>query len=625
MAASLADEELIREVWSHYGSWQWYFDEYLSDGGFYGEEFSKMGATPGAMLVYCRAVRNLGLNELGFGYRSRSGNSMRGHIESLIRLGYPRVNLHSGRPHYPMLTTGDLRGSGSSRQGKNLPTFAFQHSIIRGYLPGSIDREIHRWQAHGAWGGEFRGNNPQWDGYSDFTPKMMLPLWFEAGHAEWPAAGFDYFLSRMRKTGDGAYTPTLYFGLEPLSPGSTKTPRALSWVAEDRGLAMIRAEESPAYWESPGPAVGLRLTADYAHHVNDSFSLSGFYALNRPIYLNRQTRRGYAFGYSRSILSHCGVLVDGSEPGFTDDVITRHGFYPPVKFLAASSRSLYDGVHARRALMLTDRYLLDAFQLTGVDEAPHDFIWTVHALGEWIPAKPEGWKNVSLDGPLSFFGEGYQAGREARREVTIIQKCALDDPSKASLPLQWYARKVGVKISVLGEEETLLHVARTPTDDPENKPLKDPDGTSQLAEVGGTSIIAQRRSPGTCFLVFHVPFEGGKVPGFKAVFHPTDSDAVVAVQVVDDSSGAPQDWLLLDLRDEEARREARTVEVTGKVQFRFSGHGFVRILGKEVNAWGDIRSLRVEDCGPDGIFRHNGRLTRSTEAEGALLYNSAHQ
>ncbi|MBN1441362.1 MAG: hypothetical protein JXA90_01575, partial [Planctomycetes bacterium] len=87
MAAALADELLIRKVWGCYGSWQWYFDEYLSDGGFYGEEFSKMGATPGEMLVYCRAVRNLGLDELGFGYRGRSGSTMVGHIESLLRLG----------------------------------------------------------------------------------------------------------------------------------------------------------------------------------------------------------------------------------------------------------------------------------------------------------------------------------------------------------------------------------------------------------------------------------------------------------------------------------------------------------------------------------------------------------
>jgi len=34
MAAALGDEELIRRVWGAYGSWKWYFDEYLCDDGF---------------------------------------------------------------------------------------------------------------------------------------------------------------------------------------------------------------------------------------------------------------------------------------------------------------------------------------------------------------------------------------------------------------------------------------------------------------------------------------------------------------------------------------------------------------------------------------------------------------
>ena len=42
MAALLMDEKLIRNVWSAYGSWKWYFDEYLCDIGFYSEKFSKM-------------------------------------------------------------------------------------------------------------------------------------------------------------------------------------------------------------------------------------------------------------------------------------------------------------------------------------------------------------------------------------------------------------------------------------------------------------------------------------------------------------------------------------------------------------------------------------------------------
>ncbi|MFW6061475.1 MAG: hypothetical protein ACOC93_01580, partial [Planctomycetota bacterium] len=191
MAAALQDEQLIRETWKAYGSWKWYFDEYLSDVGFYQEEFSKQGSTPGAMLLYCRALQRLGLNELGYGYTGPSGQTMRGHIAGLVHLGYPQVTLHSGRPHYPMVTMGDLRQGGSSIK-KNLPTKAFQHSIVMGYLPDGRGGN-NWWLAHGAWGGVIRGDHPQWDGYSGFTPKMQLPFWFEIGAKQWPDAGLEYF------------------------------------------------------------------------------------------------------------------------------------------------------------------------------------------------------------------------------------------------------------------------------------------------------------------------------------------------------------------------------------------------------------------------------------------------
>lgn len=582
-----------------------------------------MGATPGAMLIYCRALRNLGLNKLGFGYRSRSGSSMCGHIESLIRLGYPRVTLHSGRPHYPMFTTGDLRGEGSARQGANLPTYAFQHSIVRGYLPGLSGGGIHRWKAHGAWGGERRGSNPQWDGYGDFTPKMQLPLWFEMAQAESPEAGFDYFLAQMRTPAQDRFIPTLYFGLEPLTASAVEPPRAPSWVALDRGLAMLRAEESPAYWESAKPAVGLRLGANYAHHVNDSFSLSGFYAFNRPIYLNRQTRRGYAFGYSRSVLSHCGVMVDGKEPAFTEHVVARRGFYPPVKFVAVSSPRLYSGVGATRALMLTDRYCVDAFRIAGEDGREHDVIWVVHALGSAEQPQPGGWRKVELSKPLSFFEEARAPVRSrAVAEATVIQRLALDDPAKAKLPPAWYDRKIGVRVTVGGGEGTELFLARTPVDDPANAKLRDPEGYFELQEVGGTSIIARRKAAQTCFVAFHLPFEGGTPPPIRAVEHPTAGDAVRVVEVIDERSGAPHDWLLLDLRGEAERRQLYAVEVPGKGQFRFANHAFVRVMGSDVDVWGDLRGLRLKAPVPEPTFRHNGRTTSASVESGQLVYQS---
>jgi leucyl-tRNA synthetase len=94
---------------------------------------------------------------------------------------------------------------------------------------------------------------------------------------------------------------------------------------------MLRAEEGPAYWESPAPAVGMRLATPYAHHVQDCFCLTGFYAFHRPLYVNRQHSTNYSGvdpGYSNSSRSHTTVLVDFEEPIlklFSQGMITKGG------------------------------------------------------------------------------------------------------------------------------------------------------------------------------------------------------------------------------------------------------------------------------------------------------------
>jgi hypothetical protein len=355
--------------------------------------------------------------------------------------------------------------------------------------------------------------------------------------------------------------------------------------------------------------------------VNDSLSLSGFYAFGRPIYLNRQTRRGYAFGYSRSILSHCGVLVDSTEPAFTDHVVSRHGFYPPAKLLVIESPKLYPEVEASRSLVLTDRYLLDVFRVAGTDGREHDAIWVVHALGQTEPSDPGAWAPVSLDGPLEDFQEGLAPTKPGgAREVTVVQRLALDDPGEASLPPAWYEREIGVRVSLLGDEGLELFVAKTPIDDPENKKLEDPRQLLQLREVGGTSVIARQKAATTRFTALHVPFEGGTAPPLRAIELTTGDDAVVAVEVTDPAEGGPRDWIFLDLRPEEARRDAFAVDIPGAGRVELVDHAFVRSGTGEIQVWGDLRSLRLEGAPANSRLTHNGRLSRTSTDGDALVY-----
>ena len=52
MSVALQDEVLIRHLWAEPSGFKWYFDEYLSDGGFYNEEFGKMTSLIGELLLY---------------------------------------------------------------------------------------------------------------------------------------------------------------------------------------------------------------------------------------------------------------------------------------------------------------------------------------------------------------------------------------------------------------------------------------------------------------------------------------------------------------------------------------------------------------------------------------------
>ncbi|MBM4037143.1 MAG: hypothetical protein FJ290_01400 [Planctomycetes bacterium] len=618
MAAALRDEKLIRDTWAAYGSWKWYFDEYLCDTGFYSEEFSKMGSTPGAMLLYCLALERLGLDELGFGCKGKGGATMRGHIESLIHLGYPRVDIASSRPHYPMVTTGDLRQGGSS-QAFNFPSPAFQHSLVMGYLPPSTSSGQAtamggnlRWKAHGAWGGTMRGRNPQWDGYSGFTPKMQVPLWFELGHKRWPESGFGYFLAAMRRPDDDRYIPSLLFGIEPIDPAAVKPPPAPSAIWPERGLVTLRAEESPAYWESPAPAVCMRLASDYAHNVHDAFALAGFYAFNRPLYLNRQSVASYAQGWSRSIQSHCGVSVDGAEPKFTSATSIRKGFGPMAKFVAASSNDVYPGTGLSRCLFLTREYLLDITHL--VAPAPRRYAWFVHALGHqqgdhghlWQAAKlPEGVKDLS--GVRAF-----DAGDRAW-SVTTLHGCEFADPLVARLPRSWYERQIGVRLTMLGGAGTVVYAAPTPRLLREVRDGKDKRTEEEPSEVGGVTIIVARTAPTTTFAALHEPFEGGKprITEFRPLAATPEALAVAIL------GGGINDRAMLRLRP--GRRGQTTSLDGGGEALTFGAYAFARIGGDKVEACGDLEAMKLRVEGRPK-FLLNGREETAVTEGGLLIF-----
>ena len=126
----------------------------------------------------------------------------------------------------------------------------------------------------------------------------------------------------MRAPGEETCLPSLYLGLGPIDPAKVTPPPVRSYVARERGFALLRAEEGPAYWESPKPAVALQFAMRYVHYVHDCFTILDCMAFNAPICCRMgATKRGYAGGdpWRDHVRGMCVVVVDGLQAQPVDE------------------------------------------------------------------------------------------------------------------------------------------------------------------------------------------------------------------------------------------------------------------------------------------------------------------
>jgi len=552
LAAALGDEAVVKDIFESSGGWQWFFDNYLVDGRFYMEEFGKYYSNIGAMMLWGEGLQRLGLGKYGFGYTGKGGATMRHFLNMLIYAGYPRLKRDAGGTHdFLAFTMGDAGNA----------------NILIGYNADGTG-------GHTTWWGGGRMNGA--------IRKAMQPLWWEMGHRRWPADGYDYFLAQLRKPGEGVYLPSLYFGLGPIDAKKVTPPAARSFVAPERGFAMLRAEESPAYWESPKPAVGLQFGMYYVHYVHDCFAILQFVAHNRLLY-NRlgAVGSGYAGGdpwrdHVRGLGS--GVVVDGrraqpvdgGEAGTKNHRIRQH-FAPSVKFVAIRAKGIYPGIEQERALVLTDEYLLDVFQLTGTQ--PRVFDW--HVLtpanvsdGAWEPAASDNTKPHLTD---------------------VRTRNAGDQTWSVTLP---QPDGIGVRVWMLGEAGTTLFAGHPPGV-PTNAPA--------------TQLIAARQKPATTFVALHEPFENNK-PQLREFARLAQTDHAVAARVTSEEFS---DRVLV------ATTEQPVTLAGDSESFTFAGFAHIRVTDRLVTVTGNINALKLKVTGTPKLLL-NSRETDATVASGFL-------
>lgn len=666
MAVALRDEKLIRQCFNSNGGWKYYFDDYLADGRFYCEEFGKQYSMIGEMFLWCRGVERLGLNELGFGYTGKHGATMRRTLESIVELGWARTEMPGGMPHYAELTMGDARGGGIV----GAPPYLFQKSIVDGFLPNGSGGN-RRWMSANMNGRDHKNGK---------VDKMLAPHWFELAHAKWPDAHFDYFLAQMCAADEPIYAPSLFWGISRIDPKDVSPPPVKSFVAPERGFAFLRMEESPKYWESPAPAAAIQFATYYVHYAHDAFSLLGYHAFNRPIYLNRQISNGYGGGcpWTDSTRGLCGVIVDNLHfmlddadpkhdhphwPNPIGEVPTRQGFDPLVKFVSARAvpingnvnldnrqplagatlsldlrkeeKEVWPGVDMERALFLAREYMCDIYRLSS--DKPRQYDWSVHALGNFVAN--EKWaatdeltldklydlKNRAvakhLEDPIE--RERYAikdvkklAAGEAAWSATILQNCALPEIKNSVMGAAWYERQIGVRVHMLAETGTTVYAGRTP--ESRRAPGKEPNkgDKSNLPNEIGGTTLLVRRQAAETTFAAVHEPFEKNVPRIESIRRIAQTKEAVALSIQGKPEAPLNDRVLYAFWGSETK--PLTLTADGE-SFTFVDRLFLRIGSERVEVSGDVRAMKLKVTGAPKLWI-NGKEQAAKFENGLMIY-----
>ncbi|MDH4241134.1 MAG: hypothetical protein OEW48_16370, partial [Phycisphaerae bacterium] len=173
-----------------------------------------------------------------------------------------------------------------------------------------------------------------------------------------------------------------------------------------------------------------------------------------------------------------------------------------------------------------------------------------------------------------------------------------------------------VRLLMLGGDDTTAYTAQTPlvlsryVDDKDERQYKEVP-----SEVGGVTIVAERKAPSTTFVALHEPFEGGKsnIYEFRTIKQTDDG---VAVSVVGKYDTGIDDRLMIRLGD---NHEKPVTLADERESFTFADRAYVRISRDKVEVQGDMMALRIPVKGQPKLFI-NGKSQKASFMRGYLYY-----
>jgi hypothetical protein len=278
--------------------------------------------------------------------------------------------------------------------------------------------------------------------------------------------------------------------------------------------------------------------------------------------------------------------------------------------------------------------------------------------------------------PLNYMEQHAFDPGGATWSLNAVQTAMTTNLPATAMGPEWYNRRVGVRVTVLGEPGTRAFHARRPLArkltreereqlEIEKNPLRLRPRTetydrmdNKITELqilpptaervkpgdrkkikakkkpfkpvgviaekwpvtGGVTIIGERRAAETAFVVLHEPFVNGqwKIPEFRRI-QQTDEAVAVAVRGKD---GSPVDDRVMVSLGPSVETPA-TLAGNGE-SFRFKGFAFVRVAGDKVTASGDLLGMKLKVEGKPKLVL-NGKEQKVKITRGVLLFGMSGQ
>jgi hypothetical protein len=505
-----------------------------------------MGTVLHGFLAVAEAAQHYDGTDLYHHVSKKSGGSIKGMLDGYLRIAYPleHTGIHNGSLR--LITYGD-GSTGYTPTGQQTDTYLINPVPGGPKAPVSLNGEFEiaykRYREPGyAW---IASLNPERDGYIAGTRSV------------WGFAALTH--------GEAL-------------PENPQPPPAPSGIYASQGLAVLRADTSPAFWTSQSLAAALRLGAAVGHGHNDYFHLllHGKGRLLYPTVQLIQYEPNY-LGWTREGIACNTLLVDHQSP-HPGPVTTRRDEAPGVQFFAATG-SAFAGVTQTRALLVTPQYVADVFRAADERGRRRSFDWVLHGLGRLFPGNPAAYRPTHALTPFYWWVEN-ERGRTtgATWQADWVQHNAGVIPGAQGFSKDWFAQTAGVRMTMLGHEGTEIHHGDGPiTDGPPYALLNGhPEGSVPL-------VIARRQDSATTFAAIHEPFE--RRPALRQLRRLEETEHAIGIAI--DGEGFSDRVLVGYSPDRE-----QTLRAAGEA-FTFRDHAYLRVADGKVTVRGPLTGLRL--------------------------------